>query len=321
MAFDLLAAVQVFTAVIDAGSLTRGAERIGMSVSAVSHALTRLEKHLSTKLVHRDSRSLEVTQAGESFLVHARRIIGVIDEATDSLKPQGDAVEGRMLIGMPVGFGTKVLIPHLSGFVARHPKLQLELHMSDRFAHLDREGLDLAVRIGPQRDERAVYKLLGHLPVVYVASPAYIAAHGEPRSLLDLAGHKFVNHKFPESGRTLPHVTGTADGFVETPIDASMLCTSDLALEAAALGGLGIAPVLGNCVRRELEAGTLVRVMPGAHTMSPPLWIAYPTRSIGNPKVKAFAEFLQGLIASDLVSLHPQAAGTSDEVSLLALRH
>ncbi|VVS98576.1 hypothetical protein SPHINGO391_240029 [Sphingomonas aurantiaca] len=182
--------IAVFVEVANAASFTRADERLGLTKSAVSKAITRLEERLGETLFTRSTRNLTLTVSGEAYLASCVAAIDILRDTEDALGGHGEAPRGRLRIDMPAAFGRRVLVPLLTEICKANPDLQLSLSFTDRVIDPIEEGVDLVVRFGRSRDAAGLMaKTLVEQPQHICASPAYLARHGTPASLDDLAQH------------------------------------------------------------------------------------------------------------------------------------
>lgn len=187
---NLLAAMQAFVKVAELESYTRAAEQLEMSRTQLSKLVMQLEAHLKVRLLQRTTRRLHLTEAGERYLARAQAILQQLDDAETELHQSSTQVSGRLRVNGPMSFGTRYLAPLVAQFMVQHPELEVRLDLSDRQVDLLEEGFDLAIRIGALEDSSLVARPLTSCRMLLVASPAYIAANGEPLSIADLGHHQ-----------------------------------------------------------------------------------------------------------------------------------
>src|SRR4051794_13008562 len=173
----------VFVSVIDSGSITAAAEKLGQTVSGVSRALTRLEKKLDTALVRRTTRRLQLTEEGEGFLQRARAILDAMEEAEESVARKRRRPSGRLRVDAASPFMLHCIAPHMTAFSALYPEIRLELTSSERIVDLLEQKVDIAIRIGALQDSTLHARALGSSKLRVLASPAYLAEHGEPKTV------------------------------------------------------------------------------------------------------------------------------------------
>jgi DNA-binding transcriptional LysR family regulator len=262
--------IQAFVAVAEAGGLTPAAGRLGVSKSIVSRRIARLEKSLNARLLTRTTRGTALTEAGATFREHATRIAGEADAARDALSPDGK-VRGRLRVSAPLSFGPSHFAPVLAELAQRNPDLEIQASYSDRLVDLVSEGFDAAIRLGMLADTRLVARRIAGFGGRLVASPAYLATRGAPRTPDELYSHATiarVNDEWPlQSGgdviRIRPHARFTAD--------------SGASLVPAVLAGLGIALLPNFLISEHVVSGALTVVLPdfpmtegGVYVVRPP---------------------------------------------------
>lgn len=191
MDFDKL---RTFVRVAELASFTRAADQLGISKGRVSDAVNRLEADLGTRLLQRTTRSVHLTQDGLQFLERAKELLQEADELQAMFQPAGSGLKGRLRIDLSHALARDVVLPRLPEFLAAHPQLEVGISTTDRRVDLVREGFDCVMRVGTLTDSDLVVRRLGELPQINVASPAYLARHGTPRTLDDLATHQVVHY-------------------------------------------------------------------------------------------------------------------------------
>jgi DNA-binding transcriptional LysR family regulator len=289
---DRLAALTAFAAVAEAGSFAAAARRLGRSTSRLSRQVAELEAALGSRLLHRTTRALTLTEAGRSYHEQVARILAELDAADLSVGRLQAAPRGRLRVAAPMSFGVLHLAPALPAFLDRYPEIDLDMAMNDRFVDLVEEGFDLAVRIGRLADSSLVARRLAPLRRVLCASPAFLAAHGTPRTPDDLARLPCLGYSNllpqedwsfadPVSGRPWP-----------VRIKARLRVNNGDALRLAALAGVGLAPLPSFLVGPDLAAGTLVPLLDPYLRQEGAIHAVYPPARPLLPKVRAFVDFL-----------------------------
>lgn len=250
---------QAFIAVVDCGSITAAAERLGMTVSGVSRALNRLEKKLETTLLRRTTRRLELTEEGETFLGHARSIIAAVDTAEEALAHHHEQPRGRLRLNAAPSFMQYVIVPVIGEFRERYPGITLELDTHDRFIDLLERRVDLAIRIGELEDSSLHVRQLGHSPLRLLASPAYLERHGSPRSVDDLARHSLLGFSQLDHLNDWPLLDALGQPFHVKP---TLSASSGPTLLELVLSGEGIACLADYMTLEPRSKGSLVDVLP-----------------------------------------------------------
>src|ERR1700747_180118 len=273
----------------ETGSFSRVARELGVSQPSISRMVASLEARLGGKLLLRTTRHVAPTDAGRVFLERARQILGDLDDAENAARG-ADSLRGTLRVALSGAFGIREVIPRLPGFAAQHPKLSIELMMSDRVEDLIAEGADMALRLGPLADSGFGARLLGKTPRLTVAAPSSLAGQGTARPLTALARHDCIlgpglsgrtGWSFTRSGRTMS-VT------VQGPIKVA----SAEGVVACAKAGLGIALASRWMLRAELEAGDLAAVLSDYQLDGVELHAVYPGGRRPSLKVRAFSDYL-----------------------------
>lgn len=298
MDFDKL---RTFVRVAELASFTRAADQLGMAKGRVSDAVNRLEADLGTRLLQRTTRSVHLTQDGLQFLERAKELLQEADELQAMFQPAGSGLKGRLRIDLSHALARDVVLPRLPEFLAAHPQLEVGISTTDRRVDLVREGFDCVMRVGTLTDSELVVRRLGELPQINVASPAYLARHGTPQTLDDLATHQVVHYdgKLGLQGAAWEYIDkGGAPR--RLPMRASVVVNGTDAYHAACLAGLGMiqAPLLG--MRRHVEAGTLVAVMPALTAPPLPVSLLYAHRRQVPPRVRAVLDWLTQVVSPHL---------------------
>lgn len=279
-----------FVAVCETESLTAAARRLGFSPSVVSRQIAALEARLGTRLFHRTTRQISLTDAGARYLERARRILADLDEAERVAQSDRTEPAGRLSVAAPLIFGRLHVAPLLARFAGRHPKVTVELSLSDRFVNLVEEGHDLAVRIGHLPDSQLIARRFGETRRALVASPSYLARAGVPQHPSELARHDTIAFT--------PVTPGFDWHFDDQGSDLRIRLTprfvtnsGDTAI-ALALDGVGIARVLYYQVRDAVGEGRLVEVLKRFAPAAMPIHAVYPSARLVSGKVRAFIEII-----------------------------
>ena len=286
MSVDRLHGLAAFVRSVEAGSFTGGARLLGTTPSAVSKSVARLERRVGARLVQRSTRAFALTDEGRAYYERVAPLVRGLEEAGEALATPA-RLSGRLRVSLPEDLGRLLLGPIATRLMARHPGLALDVSVSDRHVDLLREGFDLALRAG-RPDDSALHALpLARLPLVLVASPAYLAAHGEPRTAADLAAHRHVRYRL--GGHLFPITF--ADGSRLAP-NGRFDADSGDALRTAAVAGLGIAQLLRTTVRAEIDAGQLRVVLPEVRLPDVPVQMLHGYGRNLPGRAKAFSDFV-----------------------------
>ena len=254
---DQVTGMRVFVRVAAAGSLAAAGRSLNLSQTMVTKHVDALEARLGVRLLHRTTRRLTLTEAGRGYLDACGRILAEIEEAEEAAAAGQAEPRGLLRLNAPVSFGTSQIVPLLGQFAARYPKVRLDIGLNDRVVDLIEEGWDLAVRIGVLRGSSLVSRRLAPCRMVVCASPAYLQAHGTPRTAADLAGHNCLGYTLSERMGTGRWSFGP-DASVVVPVSGTMQANNGDALRAAALAGLGVIYQPTFLVGGDVRSGALV---------------------------------------------------------------
>lgn len=251
--------LQAFAAVVDTGSITAASEQLGLTISATSRTLSRLEEKLQTTLLRRTTRRLELTEEGEAFLQQARAIIAAVDEAEERMAARRLRPAGRLRVDAATPFMLHVLVPLLAGFRARYPEVELVLASNEGIVDLIEKRTDVAFRIGALKDSTLHARPMGTSRVRVLASPAYLKQHGTPAQPAELAQHQLLGFNQPESLNEWPLRDADGNAMHIRPAIAS---SSGETLRQMALAGLGIVCLSDFMTRQDRASGALIQLLP-----------------------------------------------------------
>ena len=254
---DRLAADRMFAAVIEAGSFSGAAQRLGTSSGQASKLVARLEGDLGVRLLHRTTRALTPTEAGQTYYNRLRTLLDEWDALDSEMRDQGASPRGTVRLTAPLSFGTLRLAPILTSFAAAHPQIALEVQLTDRLVSLVDEGFDLAVRVGRPADSSLVARKLSEAQMVVLASPGYLDGRGAPEVPSDLQHHDCILDTNFREPRRWPF------GTVTVPVSGRLTFSDATLCLLAAEAGLGIACMPDYVATDSLRAGRVVRVLEG----------------------------------------------------------
>jgi len=286
---ERLKGLETFVAVVDAGSFTAAAERLNLTNSAVGKAVARLEARLDRQLFDRSARKLEVTDAGDAFYKVCVRVLDELESAERMLSTQQSAPSGRLRIDMPATFGRMRGIPALLAFAERYPQVTPHVSFTDRFVDPVEDGIDVVIRIGGSDIWPAAlgYTCLGREELVFCASPAYLARHGEPRSLPELLEHDAVLYGRSDGSAGAWFIKDRSAPLARRHVAGRIVLGQAEAQVAAVEAGLGIAQLATWVVEQQLREGRLAIVLPDLATEGLPLHIVWQRNREHSPKVQA----------------------------------
>ncbi|WP_342245495.1 LysR family transcriptional regulator [Pseudomonas sp. OTU5201] len=287
--------LRTFVRVSELSSFTQAADSLGLPRSTVSDQVQALEELLGTRLLQRTTRKVQATQDGLLLYERSRELLTQMDELEGLFREDATALTGRVRVDMPTVLARKVVMPRLAEFTGRHPGLELEVSSTDRRVDLVREGFDLVLRVGPVLDTSLVARSLCALPLVNCASRTYLATHGVPRTLEDLAKHRLVHYASVLGSRSQGFEYLVGGKVRHLSMAGSVTVNNAEAYSAACLGGLGLIQVPLHGVRDHLASGELVALLP--EYQAPPLEVTllYAHRRLPQ-RVRAFMDWLEGLI-------------------------
>jgi DNA-binding transcriptional LysR family regulator len=288
--------MKVFAAVVEAGSFTGATRTLDMSKAAVSRYVADLEERLGVRLLHRTTRKLSPTTEGEIFYARCRELLDNLDEAEAEITSRSGEASGLLKVNVPVTFGLMHLAPLWPIFLARHPKLDLDITLSDRVVDLVEDGFDLAVRIGQLPASSLISRKLASTRMVLCASPGYLARRGEPLRPDELLQHDVISYSLFSSGENW-RFTGP-DGEVSVKVVPRVRTNSGDTCRAAALQDYGIVLQPTFIVGADLAQGTLREIMPAYRSIELGVYAVYPSRKFVSPKVRLLIDFLVEAFAS-----------------------
>ncbi|MEH3120750.1 MAG: LysR substrate-binding domain-containing protein [Sphingomonas phyllosphaerae] len=288
---DRLTGLSAFVRTADLGSFVAAGRVLGLSPSAVGKAVTKLENQLGVRLIQRSTRSLRLTEEGRAFHERCRRVLDDLDDAHESLLRTREAPQGRIRLSCPV-IAYHFLMPVLPEFMALYPDIGLDLDFSDRIVDLVEEGVDIAIRSGQLPDSRLMVRALRPFQLLLCASPAYLERHGTPLCPRELAGHRGIAFRYPNSGKLQVWPLRQPGGEPEPRVDHVMTCNNMEALRGAVTGGLGIGCMPDFLAKASFKAGTLVPVL-FEHLDAPGQFnLIWPSSRHLSPKVRVLVDFL-----------------------------
>ncbi len=296
MRSEKLEGFDAFIAVADTGGFAAAARRLGMTTSAVSKQVGKLEARLDARLFRRTTRRLSVTEAGHALLAHARRAVAEAQAGREAVAELGSEPRGLLRLTTPLSFGILHVAPAIAQFLARHPGMRIEMMMDDRVQDLVAGGYDLAIRSGALKGAGSVVaRRLVASDVVLCASPDYISRRGQPRTPEDLLEHDTMLHTYYPEGNEW--VFEGPRGRVSVTLAPRYATNNALALRAVALDGGGILRTTRIIVDEEFAARRLVPVLPEWRLPPIELHAVFPDRAYIPLKARAFVEFLKTRLA------------------------
>ncbi len=311
---DRIDAMKVFVSAVDEGSLAGAGRRLGRSPAAVSRAIAFLEQHVGAELLHRTTRSLKLSEAGERYATACRRVLIDLEEADIVAAGERSAPRGTLTLTAPVITGEDVLRPVLDAFMDEHPTVSVKLYLLDRTVNLIDEGIDVALRIAHLADSSFVAIRLGEVRRVIAASPGYLARHPVIHEPADLAKHQIIamthfgldSWSFPPAeGSSVPRAVQFAPRLVVNTVRAAV---------ASAAEGHGVARLFSYHISDEIREGQL-QILLGKDEYPPlPAHLLAPHGRFSVPKVRAFVDFAVPRLKRYFARLSSEASRNTESI-------
>jgi DNA-binding transcriptional LysR family regulator len=299
MAFDgrLVANVSVLAAIVEAGNFARAADALGLSPSGVSRALARLEARVGVRLLDRTTRSVSLTDEGRRLYSEVGPLLSGIQDVFTQTAGAATVVRGRLRVNVDAFFSRFMLAPYVGRFLDRYPDIALELVTRDQLGDLVGEGFDIAVRFGQPPSSSLVARKLFETRTVTVAAPAYLKKRGRPAAPSDLADHACLQVRNTLTGEVLADWTyRQRRKTVSVKTTGRLLVTEAGTMLGACLAGVGVARIKAIGVQDLLDTGRLIELLPAWRGEAFPLYALYPSRHLPAAKVRAFIEFVTGIV-------------------------
>jgi DNA-binding transcriptional LysR family regulator len=288
---DRFEELQVFAAVVEAGSFTAAADRLGIAKSAVSRRVSALEERLGAQLLRRTTRRLNLTETGQSFYAHSARILADLEEAEAAVAQEHGELRGVLRVALPLSFGVRHMSEPIANFSRLHPRVSFELDLNDRRVDLVAEGADLALRIGRLADSTLIARRLFEARTIVCASPCYLERKGTPRTPGDLVDHDcLVYGNLADPTRWV--CTDSDGNRYSTDVHAAMIASSGDFLCAASVDGLGIAMQPTFIAGEAIGRGDLVPILTNYTWPVTPAYAIYPPTRHLSYRVREFIDFL-----------------------------
>lgn len=276
-----------FVAVAECASFQRAAERLRLSSSHVSRQVARLEERLQARLLYRTTRKVSLTEAGQQFFIRCQRLIDERDQAFRAVGDLHATPSGLLRMTAAVAYGERFIVPLVNEFMTQHPQLRVEIELSNRTLDLVQDGFDLAIRLGRLGDSSLIASRLAPRRLYLCAAPTYLAHHGRPHSLSELARHNCLigtsdTWLFNDNGREHPFKPR-----------GNWRCNSGEAVLDAALRGFGLCQLPDYYVLERLRRGELVSLLESHQPPDGAVWAVYPQRRHPLPRVRLLIEALR----------------------------
>ncbi|HGW3591277.1 MULTISPECIES: LysR family transcriptional regulator [Serratia] len=295
---DRIQAMQIFTRVAEAGSFVRAAEALSLPSSTVTGTIKNLEKYLQVRLLNRTTRRVSLTPEGLQYLVQCREILTLIDHAEAGLTEAVKRPQGRLRVDMPGGIAHFIVMPRLKDFFRLYPEIYLMVGVSDRQVDLVQEGVDCVIRVGELHNSTLVARPLGRFRWVTCASPSYLREYGVPQSPDELSRHRAIHYFSGQTRRVneMRFVRGAET--LAVPVNGVAAVNETGLYINMCLDGFGLAQLAESVVSVHLQEGRLIEVLVDWQPPSAPVNLLYPHQRFLSPAVRAFADWVAGLIRS-----------------------
>ena len=287
---DKLRNMEVMVAVVEAGSFAAAARQLDLSAVMVGKHIRQLEEHLGARLFQRSTRQNSLTEVGAAFHEDCRRVLEQVRWAESAVERQRAVPQGLLRVSAPFTLGNEVVAPLVADFLLAHPQVRVELLLTDSVVDLAGEGFDAAVRIGAIADEGLVARPLKPYRMVIAATPGYLARHGRPERLADLARHQCLSHSVWQ--RRVEWTLRDGADAVQWPDIARFTCNQGDGLRQAALRGLGLIMQPEVLLAEEIREGRLVPVLTHCVPAPRPVHMVYAPDRRQLPKLARFIEFV-----------------------------
>lgn len=278
--------LQIFLHVIEENSFAKASRKLKVSTAAVSKQVSSLEKDLGIQLLHRTTRSLELTDAGRLYYEYGKRVLKDVEELDAIISGMRSEPSGTLKIVSQRQFGRTYIIPHLSEFLAKYPKLSLSMELAERIPDLQREKIDVLIGMSIPTSSETIQRKIGMTRYIICASPEYLKVHGTPQKPMDLLKHRYITHSMrsPDNSLTFKHGK-------QVHLEPYIRLNDTQAMLECAKAGLGIVKLHEYVVRDALDKNELVEIMQDQHDPDSPIYLAYPERRYVQPKIRHFIDF------------------------------
>lgn len=288
----------IFARVAEMMSFTRAAESLGIQKGRASMVVRELERDMGATLLHRTTRSVQLTEDGRAFYARARDLLSDAQDVQSMFANHGAPLRGRLRVDMPTELAKTVVIPALPQLLNASPELELELSSTDRRVDLVQEGFDCVVRIGPIVDDRLIARSLGKLRMMNAASPSYLAKHGIPRTLDDLLiqGHQMIHYTPTLGARPAGWEHPEGDGYASLALPGAIQVNNVQTYHAAGLAGIGLIQAGYLALAHHIKSGDLVEVLPDLRPEPVVASLVVAHRRNLSQRVRAFMAWMESVL-------------------------
>ena len=288
--------MKIFTAVCELESFTLAAHTLNLPKASISTSVQKLETLLGTRLLHRTTRKVTITQDGLAVYEQAKDLLLSVEDLEGRFQNQTTELRGRLRVDFPLNVARKIIIPRLPDFLAKHPGIEVELGSTDRRVDLIREGFDFVIRVGNLTDSGLIAKKIGSYDMINCVSPSYVERYGKPRKLEDLKDHYLINYVSNLGSR--PEGFEYFDGkqYVSRKMRSLITVNNSDAYEQACLTGLGIIQVPWVLRQTLIKRGELLEILPKLTAEPMPISIVYPNRKNLSKRVRVFMDWVEAQV-------------------------
>lgn len=279
--------LKLFTRIAITHNISLAGKEFGLSPAVSSSYISKLEANLGVKLIHRTTRKVALTEAGQEFLPHAKQVLETVEAAKSSVGTGSIAPQGTLRVTAPASFGHLHIVPALKGFFARYPDVKVDLHLSDSIIDMVEGGFDIAIRNGKLNDSTLIARKLAQDTRIICASPDYLAQYGEPRTPKELLKHQMIKLAGLDTW-----LFDTPKGEQRIKVQSHLQIDNGESVRDACVDGIGIALCSRWIAYRQLQRGELVQVLADYPLISETaIWAVYPSSRLLAPKVRAFIDY------------------------------
>ncbi|KAF0811347.1 HTH-type transcriptional regulator DmlR [Andreprevotia sp. IGB-42] len=306
---DRFEAMTILVAVVDAGSFSAAARQLKIPLATVSRKVAELESHLETRLLHRSTRRLLLTEAGQAYVAACRRILEEVGEAERAATGEYAVPKGELVLTAPVVFGRLHVLPVVADFLKTYPGIDVRMLLTDRVVHLLEDRVDVAVRIAELADSNFVAARIGTVRRVVCASPGYLAEHGTPLHPAELATHACITHEQVTARQVWHFMPGKSA--IVVPIRSRLAVSTAEAAIDAAVAGIGLTRVLSYQMANALHGGALGIVLQAFESAPLPVSLVHAGQRMLPLKLRAFLDFATPRLKARLLAVEAdrQTAG------------
>jgi DNA-binding transcriptional LysR family regulator len=302
---DRFEAMAILVAVVEAGSFSAAARRLQIPLATVSRKVGDLEHHLNSRLLHRSTRLLSLTETGQSYVAACRRILEEVGEAERAASGEYAAPKGELVLTAPVVFGRLHVLPVVADFLKTYPDIDIRMVLTDRVVHLLEDQVDVAVRIADLPDSRFVAARIGRVRRVVCASPAYLGHRGTPAVPAELAAHACITHEQVTSRQVWTFISGKSE--IAVPIRSRLAVSTAEAAVDAAVAGVGLTRVLSYQMADALRKAALKVVLETFESAPLPVSLVHTGQRILPLKLRAFLDFAEPRLRARLAEVEAVA--------------